>query len=57
MHSIRRGYDPREFALVAFGGAGPLHACEIAAELEIPTILAAARARASPRRWACWPPT
>jgi N-methylhydantoinase A len=39
VHSIRRGYDPRECALVAFGGAGPLHACEIAAELEIPTIL------------------
>jgi N-methylhydantoinase A len=36
---VRRGYDPRECALVAFGGAGPLHACEIAEELEIPTIL------------------
>lgn len=39
VHSIRRGYDPRECALVAFGGAGPLHACEIAEELEIPAIL------------------
>jgi N-methylhydantoinase A len=39
LHSIRRGYDPREFALVAFGGAGPLHACEIAEQLEIPVIL------------------
>ncbi len=39
LHSIRRGYDPRECALVAFGGAGPLHACEIAEELQIPTIL------------------
>ena len=39
VHSIRRGYDPRECALVAFGGAGPLHACEIAEQLEIPTIL------------------
>jgi len=28
--SIERGYDPREFALVAFGGAGGLHACELA---------------------------
>ena len=39
VHSIRRGYDPRECALVAFGGAGPLHACEIAQELDIPVIL------------------
>jgi N-methylhydantoinase A len=39
VHSIRRGYDPRECALVAFGGAGPLHACAIAEELEIPAIL------------------
>jgi N-methylhydantoinase A len=39
VHSIRRGYDPRECALVAFGGAGPLHACEIAEELDIPAIL------------------
>ena len=28
--SIERGYDPREFTLVAFGGAGGLHACELA---------------------------
>lgn len=39
LHSIRRGYDPRECALVAFGGAGPLHACEIADQLEIPVVL------------------
>lgn len=39
IHSIQRGYDPREFALVAFGGAGPLHACDIADELGIPTVL------------------
>ena len=38
-HSIRRGYDPRECALVPFGGAGPLHGCEIAEEFDIPTIL------------------
>ncbi|GAB4178878.1 MAG: hydantoinase/oxoprolinase family protein [Rhodocyclaceae bacterium] len=34
--SIKRGYDPREFPLVAAGGAGPIHCCEIARELEIP---------------------
>ena len=39
LHSIRRGYDPRECALVAFGGAGPLHACEIAEQLDIPVVL------------------
>lgn len=37
--SIRRGYDPREFALVAFGGAGALHGVEVARELSIPTVL------------------
>jgi N-methylhydantoinase A len=37
--SIERGYDPRDFVLVAFGGAGPLHACEVAASLEIPLVL------------------
>ncbi len=31
--SVERGYDPRDFALVAFGGAGPLHACDVAREL------------------------
>jgi N-methylhydantoinase A len=39
VHSVRRGYDPRECALVAFGGAGPLHGCDIAEQLEIPVIL------------------
>lgn len=39
LHSIQRGYDPREFALVGFGGAGPLHSCDVADALEIPTIL------------------
>lgn len=38
--SIARGYDPREFTLVAFGGAGPLHACAAADRLEIPRVLA-----------------
>ncbi len=37
--SIRRGYDPRDFALVAFGGAGPLHAAALASELAIPTVI------------------
>ncbi|WP_458210442.1 hydantoinase/oxoprolinase family protein [Haladaptatus sp. NG-SE-30] len=37
--SVERGHDPREFGLVAFGGAGPLHACEIARELEIPRVI------------------
>jgi len=41
--SIERGYDPREFALVAFGGAGGLHACELAEALAIPTVLLPAR--------------
>ena len=37
--SVERGYDPRDFALVAFGGAGPLHACKLAAELDIPRVI------------------
>jgi N-methylhydantoinase A len=37
--SVERGLDPREFALVAFGGAGGLHACALAEELGIPTLL------------------
>lgn len=37
--SIARGHDPRDFSLVAYGGAGPLHACEAAARLDIPRVL------------------
>jgi N-methylhydantoinase A len=37
--SVERGHDPREFALVAFGGAGPVHAARLAEELEIPTVV------------------
>ena len=37
--SIERGYDPREFALVAFGGAGGLHACDLARALRIPRVI------------------
>lgn len=37
--SISRGFDPRDFALVAFGGAGALHGVEVARELAIPTVI------------------
>ena len=37
--SVTKGYDPRDFALVAFGGAGPLHAAYVARELEIPKVI------------------
>ncbi len=37
--SVERGYDPAGFALVAFGGAGPLHACALAEELGMETVL------------------
>jgi N-methylhydantoinase A len=37
--SVERGRDPRDLALVAFGGAGPLHACELADQLGIETVL------------------
>jgi N-methylhydantoinase A len=37
--TIRKGHDPREFTLVAFGGAGPLHAAEVADSLDIPEVL------------------
>jgi N-methylhydantoinase A/oxoprolinase/acetone carboxylase beta subunit len=37
--SVSRGHDPREFALLAFGGAGGMHACELAERLEIPTVI------------------
>lgn len=42
--SIERGYDPRQFTLVAFGGAGAMHACELARALAIPRVLVP-----------CWP--
>lgn len=37
--SVERGYDPRDFSLVAFGGAGPMHVCALAEELEINKVL------------------
>ena len=39
VNSVRKGYDPREFSLVAFGGAGPAVACDIAQELSIPQVI------------------
>ncbi|HLE99542.1 MAG TPA: hydantoinase/oxoprolinase family protein [Gaiellaceae bacterium] len=42
--SVEQGLDPRDFALVAFGGAGPLHACALADELGMPTVLVPAAA-------------
>ncbi|MHA1589142.1 MAG: hydantoinase/oxoprolinase family protein [Candidatus Njordarchaeales archaeon] len=37
--SVERGYDPRDFSLIAFGGAGPMHACALAQELEVYKII------------------
>ena len=43
MVSLSRGHDPRDFALFAFGGAGPLHAADLARELGIPRVVVPAR--------------
>ena len=37
--TVKKGYDPRDFALVAYGGGGPTHSCAIAKELSIPTVV------------------
>jgi N-methylhydantoinase A len=37
--SLEKGYDPRDFTLVAFGGGGPLHACQLANTLRVPRVL------------------
>lgn len=37
--SVGKGYDPRDFALFSFGGAGGLHACELASSMEIKTVI------------------
>jgi N-methylhydantoinase A len=37
--TVERGFDPREYGLVAFGGAGPMHAAEIAADLDIDAVI------------------
>jgi N-methylhydantoinase A len=39
MISVERGHDPRDFTLVSFGGAGPLHACALAQSLSIPRVM------------------
>ena len=57
MVSLARGHDPRDFALFAFGGAGPLHAAALARELGIPKRADPGAARASPTRSAASSPT
>jgi N-methylhydantoinase A len=37
--TLERGYDPREFSLIAFGGAGPMHACDLAKQLDIKEVI------------------
>ena len=37
--TVERGHDPRDFVLIAFGGAGPVHATSLARELEIPKVI------------------
>ena len=37
--TIQRGIDPREFAVMAFGGAGPVHAVKVAEQFEIPNVI------------------
>jgi N-methylhydantoinase A len=37
--TVERGYDPREFAYICYGGAGPVHAIDLATDLEIPTVV------------------
>ena len=37
--TIQKGFDPREFVLVAFGGAGPMHANALGKELEVPKVI------------------
>lgn len=42
--TVERGYDPREFVYIPYGGAGPVHAMDLARELEIPTVVMPPRA-------------
>ena len=37
--TVEKGFDPRDFTLVAFGGAGPMHACSVARESSVPTVV------------------
>jgi N-methylhydantoinase A len=41
--SVERGYDPRDFTLVSFGGGGPVHACSLAHTLRVPRVLVPAQ--------------
>jgi len=50
--TVQKGLDPRGFALVAFGGAGPLHGAEVARALGIPGS-SCRLIRASPPQWGC----
>ena len=54
--TVQRGLDPRGFSLVALGGAGPLHAAEVAAMLDIPDGRSYRRIPALPRPPGCSPP-
>ena len=47
--SVERGVDPAGLALVAFGGAGPLHACDLAEALGVPVVIVPPRQGCSPR--------
>ena len=42
--SVERGHSPRDYAMICFGGAGALHACELAESLEIPRVVVPAHA-------------
>lgn len=42
--SVERGHNPRDYSMIAFGGAGPLHACELAESLGIPRVIVPAHA-------------
>ncbi len=42
--SVERGKDPREFTMIAFGGAGPMHACDLAEEMEMREVVVPAHA-------------
>ena len=54
--SVERGHDPRNFALIAFGGAGPMHAIGVARLLDMTTRHCASQPRAWPRPMGCWWP-
>ena len=52
--SVERGYDPREFTLLSFGGAGPLHACELARSRDSASVLVPQMPGRSLRWGFCW---